>query len=58
MSTDDRETFPDIELGARLRCPECGSEAVVTKLGDGPRVSCHGPLEVISGAGGDPRNAR
>jgi hypothetical protein len=53
MPEEQHQTYPSPSLGARLRCEECGSEAVVTKLGEAPQVSCHGrPLEVA----GDPKS--
>lgn len=37
---------PGTKLGARLRCPVCGSQAVVTKASTNANIHCHGkPLE-------------
>lgn len=37
---------PGRKLGARLRCPVCGSQAVVTKASASAQIHCHGkPLE-------------
>lgn len=33
---------PGSKLGARLRCPVCGSQAVVTKASASARIHCHG----------------
>jgi hypothetical protein len=52
MTNEQPKIFPSVALGSRVRCVMCGSEAVVTKLGDVPQVACHGqPLEVIGGGG-------
>jgi hypothetical protein len=37
-------------VGTRLRCPECGLEVIVTKLGEHPELVCHRPLEPAAGA--------
>jgi hypothetical protein len=42
-------------VGMRLRCGSCGSEAIITKLGDNAALECCGaPMEPAgpTGAGG------
>lgn len=33
-----------LELGKRYKCEECGAEAIVTKVGQGP-LGCHGEMQ-------------
>lgn len=50
MADETPDKSATVALGNRLRCSECESEAVVTKLGDAPRLTCHGkPLDVVGG---------
>ena len=36
----------EVKVGARLRCGTCGSEAIVTKLGEAAVLECCGePME-------------
>jgi len=49
MSTD---TTPGTEAanGSRLRCNECGSEAIATRANGSSLTCCGAPLEVIFAA--------
>jgi hypothetical protein len=38
------------ELGHRYRCPRCGSEAIVTRTGDGDLRCCAGEVEDLTTA--------
>ena len=42
------EARRETTVGMRLKCPVCGLEVIVTKLGEAPELECHKPLEPIT----------